>query len=224
MSVFGWIIIHQHLGYTFDWNLTWADYKVGFGSIDADFWLGLERIHLLTICQPHRLRVEVQQRRSNLWFSAEYWSFRIGDELNDKYRLEVDGYSGNAGDALMYEGDREGNGKFGWYLHNGKKFSTFDNNNDDRPNISARGNCAVTRGGGWWFVRCYRACLTCHKGDYEWEMLPGDNDNVVNWRPPCKNQISPNLSVLGNGQNGLEHTKQLCNMFVFWLFWATKQK
>ena len=80
MSVFGWIIIHQRLGFTFNWNLSWADYKAGFGSIDADFWLGLEQMHLLTGCQSYRLRVEMQQRRSNLWFSAEYWSFKIGDE------------------------------------------------------------------------------------------------------------------------------------------------
>ena len=79
MSVFGWIIIHQHLGYTFDWNLTWADYKAGFGSFDADFWLGLEQMHLLTSSQPYRLRAEVQQKITELWFSAEYWSFKIGD-------------------------------------------------------------------------------------------------------------------------------------------------
>jgi len=80
MSVFSWIIIHQHLGLTFNWHLPWADYKAGFGSIDADFWLGLEKMHLLTSSQPYRLRVEVQQDSTNLWFSAEYWSFEIGDE------------------------------------------------------------------------------------------------------------------------------------------------
>jgi len=48
MSVFEWIIIHQHLGHSFDWQLNWADYKNGFGSIEADFWLGLERMHLLS--------------------------------------------------------------------------------------------------------------------------------------------------------------------------------
>jgi len=48
MSVFGWIIIHQHLGDGFNWELPWADYKAGFGNITSDFWLGLERLHLLT--------------------------------------------------------------------------------------------------------------------------------------------------------------------------------
>ena len=96
MSVFGWIIFRQHLGYNYDWDLPWADYKAGFGSIDADFWLGLQKVHLVTSSQPYRLRVEVQERATELWYSAEYWTFKIGDELNDKYRLEVSGYSGDA--------------------------------------------------------------------------------------------------------------------------------
>ena len=76
MSVFGWIIIHQHLGNSFNWQLTWADYKAGFGSIDTDFWLGLENVYLLVDSQPYRLRVEIEERSTNLWYSAEYWSFK----------------------------------------------------------------------------------------------------------------------------------------------------
>jgi len=170
MSVFGWIIINQHLGYTFDWNLTWADYKAGFGSADADFWLGLEKMHLLTTFQTYRLRVEVQERSTDLWYSAEYWSFKIGDELNDKYRLEVTGYSGDAGDSLQYEGDYDGynNGtRLGDYNHNGMKFTTYDQDNDLRANS----NCAAVRGGGWWYKSCYWACLTCKSGRYSWKTM-----------------------------------------------------
>jgi len=94
MSVFGWIIVHQHLGYTFDWQLPWADYKAGFGSIDADFWFGLERMHLLSSSQPCRLRVEMQQWSTNLWFSAEYWSFQIGDEYCSR-SVTSSGHSGS---------------------------------------------------------------------------------------------------------------------------------
>ena len=167
MSVFDWIIIHQRLGYTFHWNLTWAHYKAGFGSIDADFWLGLEKVHLLTSSQPYRLRVEVHERSTDLWYSAEYWSFKIGDELNTKYRLEVSEYSGDAGDSLQYEGDWDGNGNYGFYYHNGMKFSTYDQDND----LSSGGNCAPTRGGGWWFNNCFWACLTCDQSYSEWDSL-----------------------------------------------------
>jgi len=161
MSVFGWIIIHQHPGYSFDWQLPWADYKAGFGSIDADFWLGLEKMHLLTNSQPYRLRVEMQERSSNLWYAAEYWSFKIGDELNDKYRLEVAGYSGDAGDSLQHEGS---SGKF---YHNGMKFTTHDQDNDELGTW----NCAADRGGGWWYRSCFWACITCKQSKYEWATM-----------------------------------------------------
>ena len=169
MSVFGWIIIHQHLGYTFDWQLPWADYKDGFGSIDADFWLGLEAMHLLTSSQPYRLRVEMQERSSNLWYSAEYWSFKIGDELSDQYRLELSGFSGDAGDSLQYEGDMSGNGWYGIYNHNGMKFTTFDQDND--PFGVFGRTCALNRGGGWWYNKCFWACVTCKETRYKWATL-----------------------------------------------------
>jgi len=177
MSVFGWIIIQQHLGYTFDWQLPWAGYKTGFGSIDADFWLGLEKIHLLTSSQAYRLRVELQDRSTELWYSAEYWLFMIGDELNDKYRLQVYGYSGDAGDSLQYEGN--------WY-HNGMKFTTYDQDND-RYN----GNCAGGRGGGWWYNTCYYACLLCEKGDFAWDSL----GKLANSRMMIQNGISCSMDL-----------------------------
>ena len=163
MSVFGWIMIHQHLGYIFDWHLPWSEYKAGFGSSDADFCLGLERMHLLTSSRPYRLRVEVQHRSTNLWYSAEYWSFKIGDELNDRYRLEVSGYSGDAGDSLQYEGDYNGDGLFGSYYHNNVAFSTFDQGNGESVI-----DCASWKNGGWWFNNCAWACLTCDSGGFEW--------------------------------------------------------
>jgi len=213
MSVFSWIIILQHLGFTFNWHLPWADYKAGFGSVDADFWLGLEKMHLLTSSKPYRLRVEVQQDSTNLWFSAEYWSFQIGDgywsrsvrsvmstdkigdeywsfeigdELNDKYRLELDGYSGDAGDALRYEGDLNGNGYNGWYFHSGMMFSAYNQDNDQWPT----GNCARNKDAGWWHNHCYYGCLTCDGPPNQWRTLPGsdDNDAIVNSRMMIKPQ------------------------------------
>ena len=182
MSVFGWIMFHQHLGYSFNWNLTWPYYKAGFGSIDADFWLGLEKLYLLTSSQPYRLRVEVQQRSTNLWYSAEYWSFKIGDEL-DKYRLGVAGFSGDAGDGLMWEDDYNGDGSFGWYNHNGMNFSTYDSDNDE-----AIANCASGRGGGFWYNRCFLACLMCDSSSNSWWTDEVSELYVINSRMMIKPQ------------------------------------
>ena len=82
----------------------------------------------------------------------------------------------------MYEGDRDGNGEFGKWLHNGMMFSTYDIDNDKKPK-----SCAPARGGGWWYNSCYRACLTCNRANTEWDGMPGRPD-VINARMMIKPQ------------------------------------
>jgi len=172
-SVFGWIMILQHFGHTFDWNLPWADYKDGFGSVEyQNFWLGLEKMHLLTGAQPYRLRVEMQMESTSKWYSAEYWSFKIGDELNDKYRLDVSGYSGDAGNALQLASN----------AHDGMKFTTNDQDND----MLIGANCVYSRNGGWWFNSCTKACMTCGSSKYVWETT--QENRIVDGRMMIKPQ------------------------------------
>jgi len=65
-----------------------------------DFWLGLERVHLLTTSGSYRLRLEWQQIVTGTWFSTEYWIFYIDDEA-EHYKLHVSGYiHGDDGRAL----------------------------------------------------------------------------------------------------------------------------
>jgi len=66
-------------------------------------------------------------RTDGLWYSSEYSTFSISDEAG-KYRLTVDGYSGDAGDAMAVS-------QFSSFISNGMKFSTPDSDND---------------GWGWW--------------------------------------------------------------------------
>jgi len=176
MSVFGWIVIHQHIGDNFDWQLPWADYKAGFGSIDADFWLGLEKMHLLTGSRAYRLRAEVQQETTGDWYSSEYWTFTIGDETNDGYRIDVDGYSGDANDGMR------GCGWGDWAVLTGMMFTTYDQDNDDHDSL----NCASGRGGGWWYNSCYCVCLTCNASRHEWQALPDGNHYLVTSRMMIK--------------------------------------
>jgi len=147
MSVFGWIVVHQNVGDGFDWDLFWLDYKFGFGEISSNFWLGLERLHLLTLSQNYRLRMEVEIS-SGGWYSAEYWYFLVGDE-SSRYQLTADDYEGDAGNAMQRNGL---SGK-----HDGMKFSTPDFDNDDDLGVHCAGNAA----GGWWFDHCYDVCITC---------------------------------------------------------------
>jgi len=72
--------------------------KIAAGS--EDFWLGLERLHLLTTSGNYRLRLEWQEVVTHYWFSTEYWMFWIDDEAAN-YALHVSGYvHGDDGRAM----------------------------------------------------------------------------------------------------------------------------
>jgi len=106
----------------------------------------------------YKLKFDLQQNGTGNWYYAKYSTFRVQSEANN-YKLQVAGYSGNAGrDAFSY--------------HNGRQFSTFDRDNDGWS-----GNCAAALGGFWWWV-----CGGCHvnsarsTGRFYWRGLPGGRD------------------------------------------------
>ncbi|XP_056001158.1 angiopoietin-related protein 7-like [Ostrea edulis] len=128
----GWTVIQKRQDGSTDFYKTWADYKKGFGDPSKNYWIGNDAIHYLTKTNQE-LRVEL------LSFSGEkayalYSTFQVGNE-NSKYRLTVSGYSGTAGDSLGY--------------HNGRHFTTHDEDNDIYSN-----NCAVRHHGAWWYSQC----------------------------------------------------------------------
>ena len=102
ISIADWIVfMNRDVGTGFNWNQSWTDYKDGFGSSDSDdFWLGLERLHLLTTSGSYRVRLEWQEAVTDYWLSTEYWNFYIDDEVAN-YKLHVSGYvRGDDGRAL----------------------------------------------------------------------------------------------------------------------------
>ena len=103
---------------------------------------------MLKLC---RLQI---QRNSSLWYSAEYSTFSISDEVG-KYRLTVSGYSGDAGNALMTSSVTSN------YVANLKPFSTWDDDNDGYPTL----NCAALRNNGWWFGTCSTSDVICESCD-----------------------------------------------------------
>jgi len=70
---------------------------------------------------------------------------------NNRYRLHVTGYYGNAGDA--FNDDYPGYGSVG--KSNGMQFSTFDIDND----WWSTQNCAAIEQSGWWYKKCSTSLL-----------------------------------------------------------------
>ncbi|XP_055943293.1 techylectin-5B-like isoform X2 [Argiope bruennichi] len=123
----GWTVIQRRGNFTPLENFyrNWNDYKQGFGSIERDFWLGNENIHVLSTQVPVEIRFELEDVRGERRF-AKYKSFHIDDE-SQNYTLHISGYSGDAGDGMKY--------------HDGQEFSA-----KDRGNYRA----AVALKGSWW--------------------------------------------------------------------------
>ena len=140
----GWIVIQRRIDASVDFNRGWNDYKNGFGDLNGNFWLGLEKIHKLT--SPRQgavLRVDLKHFKApNELKFAEYSNFEITSE-SEGYKLTYSSYSrsSSAGDSLAD--------------HKNRKFSTFDRDQDSDQSK----NCALIYEGGWWYSGCFHVNL-----------------------------------------------------------------
>ncbi|XP_041448342.1 fibrinogen-like protein 1 [Drosophila obscura] len=136
----GWTVIQRRINGSVDFNRSWANYKDGFGSIHRNFFLGLEKIHQLTLAQPHELYIQLRDVNGTTKY-ARYDDFKLGSE-NEAYKLKSLGeYSGTAGDSFIH--------------HLDMKFTTLDRDND----LAETSNCATDHSGGWWFKKCATSTL-----------------------------------------------------------------
>jgi hypothetical protein len=88
----GWTVFQRRQDGSEDFYLGWSDYKAGFGNLDDEFWLGLNKIHRLTKSGQDVLRIDLMDFNDAQRY-AKYGTFSVADE-NDKYRLNVASYSG----------------------------------------------------------------------------------------------------------------------------------
>ncbi|XP_073233535.1 microfibril-associated glycoprotein 4-like [Porites lutea] len=129
----GWTVFQKRLDGSVDFYRGWEDYKRGFGNLNGEFWLGLDKIHRLTK-ERSRLRVDLEDTTGKTAY-AEYDFFGVTSERS-KYKLSLGTYSGTAGDSLS--------------THRGMAFSTKDRDNDRRSDAS----CAILCKGAWWYYSC----------------------------------------------------------------------
>ncbi|XP_076106897.1 microfibril-associated glycoprotein 4-like [Mytilus galloprovincialis] len=134
----GWTVFQRRLNGQTDFYRGWEAYKIGFGDLEAEFWLGNQRIHTLTAAGKSELRVDMSDFDGNRAY-AKYSTFAVGDAVTN-YKLTVAGYSGNAEDSLNY--------------HNGQAFTTKDRDNDPWTNVQYKNNCGIYRHGAWWYKTC----------------------------------------------------------------------
>ncbi|XP_041565009.1 fibrinogen-like protein 1 [Drosophila elegans] len=135
----GWMVIQRRQDGSESFTRHWQDYKDGFGNVEREFFIGLEKLYQLTNAVPHELYIKLGTLEG-VYKYAHYNDFKIGSE-QEFYELKALGnYSGSAGDSLI--------------RHKNKNFSTFDRNNDP-----SGADCAEKNNGGWWFANCFDSAL-----------------------------------------------------------------
>ncbi|XP_021954866.1 ficolin-1-A isoform X2 [Folsomia candida] len=111
-------------------NKNWREYKVGFGNVLNDYWLGNDAIVAMGARCTNELYVTLTYFDDTVK-SATYSNFTLGPE-SDNYRLHLTGFTtGQAGDIFEKK-------------HDGLVFNTPDRDTADK--------CATETKSGWWFV------------------------------------------------------------------------
>ncbi|XP_038052485.1 ficolin-2-like [Patiria miniata] len=127
----GWLVIQRRQDGSVDFYRDWADYRVGFGDLAGEFWLGNDNLRTLSnTAGSWDLRIDLEDwDGKTAW--AEYGGFQISGH---DYRLSFDWYNADstAGNSLKYQ--------------NHLAFSTKDMNNDEY-----RSDCAEDVHGAWWY-------------------------------------------------------------------------
>ncbi|XP_041127387.1 tenascin-N isoform X1 [Polyodon spathula] len=190
----GWIVIQRRNSGKIDFLKRWKNYTQGFGDMNEEFWLGLDKMYDLTNSQQYELRVDLRAGSESAY--AIYDNFKLAP-ATEKYKLTIGNYRGTAGDAMTY--------------HQGRAFTTVDRDND-----IALSNCAFTHHGAWWYRNCHLANLngqygqTTHSVGVNWEPWKGHEFSIpfveMKIRPRSENPVPGRMkkSLSGRGKRKTE--------------------
>ncbi|CAG2203678.1 Ficolin-1-A,Ryncolin-1,Fibrinogen C domain-containing protein 1,Tenascin-N,Angiopoietin-related protein 7,Angiopoietin-related protein 6,Ficolin-3,Fibrinogen C domain-containing protein 1-B,Fibroleukin,Fibrinogen-like protein 1,Ficolin-1,Ficolin-1-B,Tenascin-R,Ryncolin-2,Fibrinogen C domain-containing protein 1-A,Microfibril-associated glycoprotein 4,Fibrinogen-like protein A,Ryncolin-3,Ficolin-2,Fibrinogen alpha chain,Tenascin,Techylectin-5A,Ryncolin-4 [Mytilus edulis] len=115
----GWTVFQRRFNGKVNFYRDWKEYREGFGSLQNEFWLGNDRLHMLTSQGKFELMITLEDF-SNQNRYAKYDNVKMGDEKS-KYMLTYGSYRGDAGNSLSF--------------HKGQKFSTKDRDNNSHFQI-----------------------------------------------------------------------------------------
>ncbi|XP_075469685.1 fibrinogen-like protein 1-like protein [Ascaphus truei] len=191
----GWTVI-QHItaNSSLDFDRDWEDYKLGFGNVLGDHWLGNEYMHQLTQ-HPGRYKLGIKLVNMEGEIKWGLYEPALVESEKSQYRLRLGLYHGSASDALTHDTEA--------YLHDNQRFTTRDRDNDNYFQNCAQLQYQGIAGGGWWYDACAGANL--------------NRRNVIYWQKdcnkatPCKYagmMLQPAGSV-GCGQSGHCHREEL---------------
>ncbi|XP_032592336.1 fibrinogen-like protein 1 isoform X2 [Drosophila grimshawi] len=94
----GWTVIQRRINGSVNFNRNWEEYKAGFGDLRGEFFIGLEKLHLLTQSQPHELYIYLEDFDNETRY-AQYNHFVVGSEAESYSLKEIGEYSDRDNDT-----------------------------------------------------------------------------------------------------------------------------
>ncbi|XP_048395946.1 tenascin-R isoform X2 [Stegostoma tigrinum] len=94
----GWLVLQRRQNGLTDFARKWADYRVGFGNLEDEFWLGLDNIQKISAQTRYELRIDLRDGLESVY--ATYDRFYLSDARN-LYKLRIGDYNGTAGYKLV---------------------------------------------------------------------------------------------------------------------------
>ncbi|XP_029474488.1 angiopoietin-related protein 3 [Rhinatrema bivittatum] len=128
-----WTVIQRRIDGSLDFNQTWDSYANGFGDLNGEFWLGLERLYAIAQQADYILHIELEDWGANKRY-IEY-TFTLGNKETD-YMLFLSQTSGNIPSAMSEQTEI--------------RFTTRDHTSTAKR----ESNCPESYSGGWWHAEC----------------------------------------------------------------------
>lgn len=138
----GWTVIQRRQDGSADFDRLWEDYERGFGDLNGEFWLGLQKIHSVARAGGYVLRVKLADWKGEM--ASIRLPFSLGGR-DSRYSLWVPTGEDLSPPQASLDADTSA----------GLPFSTRDRDNDGKGDV----NCAKQLSGGWWFSNCGRSNL-----------------------------------------------------------------
>ena len=163
----GWTVFQRRRDGSVDFYRDWDEYRAGFGDLNREFWLGLDKIYRLATDQI--LRIDLSDFDDERRY-AQYDAFAVGPRSSN-YILHVGTYKGDAGGDSFRRS------------HSGRGFSTRDKDNDQDVV-----HCAQRYKGGWWYGSCHRGGRSLKVAVIQISSVhsrTGRKQEVVNGRDYC---------------------------------------
>lgn len=131
----GWTVIQRRQDGSVDFDQLWPAYQSGFGSLDGEFWLGLEKMHAVVRDADYVLKIQFSDWREDA--ASVLYPFHLGGE-GSNYALRLLRPATEGLESALTPDPA------------GLPFSTRDRDHDRRSDA----NCAKQLSGGWWFSDC----------------------------------------------------------------------